>query len=398
MANPPEVPRDSKPPQWPWRVGLVLEEGALAEEIADILAAAGATRVFSFRPAVTSLELVSAVERDRPEVIFVELARTTKAPAEWVADVRRDDDPPLIIAIHAGPDPVEMIAALRAGASEFLCPPLQSSIHEAMDRIGTLMEAKQSKLAERGRTIGFLSAKGGCGATTLATYLTAAMQAVQPNTRVLFADLDVQSPAGHQVLKKEPRRSLPDALESVRRLTSNSWRDFVVSAAPNVDILAAGPEHLSVVPEQWRVESLFRFVSRHYAFVIADLGRHLNPSNWSYLTHLDEVVIVTAPDVLALYQTRSILQTLANRGFDKSRMRIVLNRNLMSPQDFWVESIEQMFEISMFGVIPNDYFTLEKLPPERFEFPAGSPFGNAMVKLATRIIKPNGAGPVKKAA
>jgi Flp pilus assembly CpaE family ATPase len=113
---------------------------------------------------------------------------------------------------------------------------------------------------------------------------------------------------------------------------------------------------------------------------------------------MDELIVVTAPDVLALYQTRSILQTLTNRGFDKGRIRIVLNRNMTSPQDFWVESIEQMFELSVFGVIPNDYFTLDKMAEDRFEFPAGSPFGNAMVKLAGRIVRPNGAGPAKKAA
>ncbi len=235
-----------------------------------------------------------------------------------------------------------------------------------------------------------------CGDT-----LTAALRAAQPDgLRVLLADLDVQAPAGHLVLRREPKRYLPDALEAVRRLTSNSWREFVTPGGPHVDILAAAPDPFALPPEQWRVESLFRFMNRHYNFVLADLGRHLNPSNWSYLPHMDEVVVVTAPDVLALYQTRSIptRRTLTNRGFDKSRIRIVLNRNLTSPQDFWVESIEQMFEITVFGVIPNDYFTLEKMPADRFVFPAGSPFGNAIVKLANRFLKPNGAGPVKKAA
>jgi pilus assembly protein CpaE len=398
MANSPTAPKDAKAAEWPWRVGLVAEDGPLADEITQLLAAAGATKVFTFRPAVSPFEVANAVERQRPEIVFVELAKTSKTPAEWVADVRRDDDPPLIVAVHSVPDPAEMIRALRAGASEFLCPPLQPAISEAMDRIGTLLEAKHAKLTERGKTLGFLSAKGGCGATTIAGHLTAALQTAQPGVRVLLADVDVQAPGGHLVLRREPKRYLPDALEAVRRLTTNSWREFVTPGGPNVDILAASPDPRAAVPEQWRVESLFRFMSRHYNFVLADLGRHLNPSNWSYLPHMDEVVVVTAPDVLALYQTRSILQTLANRGFDKSRIRIVLNRNLTSPQDFWVESIEQMFEISVFGVIPNDYFTLEKLPADRFEFPAGTPFGTAMVKLAMRITKQNGAGPAKKAA
>jgi len=123
-----------------------------------------------------------------------------------------------------------------------------------------------------------------------------------------------------------------------------------------------------------------------------DLGRHLNPANWLLLQNIEELVIVTAPDVLALYQTRSVLQTLSNRGFEKSRVKIVLNRTLNSPRDFWVESIEQMFEMSVFGVVPNDEKTFEKLPRDRFEFPAETPFGRALSKIAARLADGNGAG------
>lgn len=102
--------------------------------------------------------------------------------------------------------------------------------------------------------------------------------------------------------------------------------------------------------------------------------------------------------MLALYQTRSVLQTLSNRGFDKGRVRIVLNRNLSSPQDFWVESIEQMFEMKVFAIIPQDEGMFEKLPRDRFEFPSDTPFGRALMKMAARLAAPNAPGPVGKAA
>jgi Flp pilus assembly CpaE family ATPase len=108
------------------------------------------------------------------------------------------------------------------------------------------------------------------------------------------------------------------------------------------------------------------------------------------MQNVDDLYMVTAPDVLALYQTRSVLQTLSNRGFDKSRVRIILNRNQSSPQDFWVESIQQMFEMSVFGVIPNDESALDKLSRDKFEFPADTPFGRSLAKIAGRILRPAG--------
>jgi Flp pilus assembly CpaE family ATPase len=130
---------------------------------------------------------------------------------------------------------------------------------------------------------------------------------------------------------------------------------------------------------------MFRFLSRNYSWVLADLGRNLNPASWAFIQNLDELFLVTAPDVLALYQTRSILQTLAGRGFDKGRLHLVLNRNRKGPRDFWIESIRKMFEMDVIAVIPEDAPTLEKLPKDRFEFPAASPFGRAVGKLAARL-------------
>jgi pilus assembly protein CpaE len=355
------------------------------------------------------------VDREKPELLFVELARTSKTAAEWILDVRRGEEIPLIVAVHPAAEPSEMITALRAGAAEFLSLPVAPAIHEAMERIGALLESRHSATTERGKITGVLSAKGGCGATTIACHLGAALQlaSVQfaspklvpiqnaaPRARILVADLDHQSPGARGVLRVEPHAHAGDAFEAVRRLSSHSWRDFV-TPTNSVDLLASPadiPNTVAAQPEQWRVESLFRFIGRQYNWVFVDLGRHLNPANWTLLQYIDELFVVTVPDVLALYQTRSILQTLSNRGFEKSRVKMILNRNSSSPQDFWVESIEQMFEMSVFGVIPNDDGTLDKLPRERFEFPADTPFGRALTKIAARLLKPNGPGQARKAA
>jgi pilus assembly protein CpaE len=420
MANTSSAPDTSSRPDWAWKIGLVLETPALRSEIVSAIAQAGAGTLFEFPASAPSFEVATAVDRDKPDLLFVELSHTSKPAAEWIADVRRGEEKPLIVAVHPAADPPEMIGALRAGASEFLCLPIRPAIYEAMERIGTLLESRSHSLMERGKIAGVLSAKGGCGATSFACHLSAALVAADPShdkskanaarTRVLVADLDCQSPGTRGVFRIQPQAHAGEAFDAVRRLSSNAWREFATPIVTGVDLLASpmdvasgklpfdGGATSNSLTEQWRVESLFRFVSRQYNWILVDLGRHLNPANWVLLQNIEELVIVTAPDVLALYQTRSILQTLSNRGFDKSRVRIVLNRNLSSPQDFWVESIEQMFEMSVFGVIPNDEGTFDKLPRDRFEFPAETPFGRAMTKIAARLTGTGSPGSQKKAA
>jgi pilus assembly protein CpaE len=403
-----ETPRR---PDWAWKIGLIVETPALLSEITSVVAEAGAVKVFEFQPSASSFEVTNAVDRDRPDVLFVELSRASKPAAEWIGDVRRGDETPLVVAVHQTADPAEMISALRAGASEFLSVPVKPAIYEAMERIGVLLESRSNAQVESGKIAGVLSAKGGCGATSVACYLSAALQldtARQPGAaraRVLVADLDYQSPGASSVFRSNPQAHAGDAFDAVRRLSTSTWREFVTSIATGVDLLAspldmAATASVSAVlpPEPWRVESLFRFVTRQYNWILVDLGRHLNPANWALLQNIEELFIVTAPDVLALYQTRSVLQTLLSRGFDKNRIRIILNKNQSSPQDFWVESIEQMFEMNVFGVIPSDDGTLQKQPRDRFEFPAETPFGRAMTKIAARITGRNAPGPLRKAA
>jgi pilus assembly protein CpaE len=379
---------------WPCKTGFVVGTAELAAGLARAIADAGGKATFELGVDASSFEVAGAVDRERPEVLFVELARM---PAGWLAEVRRGEELPLVVAVHATADPAEMIAALRAGASEFLSLPVAAGIGEVMDRIGALLEARRTASAVKGRIVGILSAKGGCGATSIACYLGAALSKRNPAMRVLVADLDYQAPAGHQVLRLEPGSHAGHAFDSVRHLNSNSWVDFVSATSsldPPVDLLASpayaagGRDAAPAIPEQWRVESLFRFASKQYGWILADLGRHLNPANWTFLQSADELFIVTVPDVLALYQTRSILQTLSSRGFDKSRIRMILNRNPASPQDFWVESIEQMFEMAVYAIVPNDFVSLEKVRRDRFEFPSDTSFGRALLKLAARLDAP----------
>jgi pilus assembly protein CpaE len=384
--------------RWPWRIGLVLDTPELASELTEAVREFRADCAFSIPAGGPPFETAGLVERERPDVLLAELAQVPGGAADWIATVRAGSDLPLIVAVHPFPDPVNMIEAMRAGASEFLSLPARPGIFEALDRVATLLESRKAATVGRGRMAGILSAKGGCGATSVACHLAAALGGQSGAGHVLVADLDTQSPAAHRVLRVTPKRRVGEAFDNVRRLNAACWSDFATPAAENLDLLGAwdaGQYPGQSLPEPWRIESLFRFLTRNYTWILADLGRFLNPASWAFIQNVDELFVVTAPDVLALYQTRSILQTLAGRGFDKSRLRLVLNRNHTGPQDFWIESIEKMFEMGVMGVIPEDRAAIDRMPRDRFEFPAASPFGRSMVKLAARVAKSD-SGPEKR--
>jgi pilus assembly protein CpaE len=410
-SSPEEKLRDTR---WPGRIGLILESPELMSDLSQAMIEIKADCVFRSAAGVPIFEVASLVERESVDLLFVEMAKVNGGGAEWIRGVRAGGDLPLIVAVHPTPDPPAMIEAMRAGAIEFLSVPMRPGIFDAIERMTILMEGRRAAAQVRGRMAGILSAKGGCGATTVGCHLAAALrhealtgrEATLPGKdvgmrKVLVADLDSQAPAAHRIFRVHPRKRVSDAFESARRLNAACWTEFVTDAGPGVDLLAGWDTSTGAglpSPEPWRTESMFRSLSRSYSWVLADLGRNLNPSIWGFIQNLDDLLIVTAPDVLALYQTRSILQTLAGRGFEKTRVHLILNRNQKGPQDLWVESIRTMFEMNVLAVIPDDPATLDHLPRDRFEFPASSLFGRGIQKLAGRLTMPAKADAGKKAS
>jgi pilus assembly protein CpaE len=379
---------------WPWRVGMVVEAPELAHAISEALTEINAISVCSASPGATAFETANLIEHHRPDVLLVELARVPGSPAEWIQTIRGGNDLPLIIAVNPQPDPSQMIEALRAGASEFLFLPLRPAIFDSMDRIASLLESRQRAAAEPGRLLAFVGAKGGAGATTVACHLASALRNLPTaGGNSLVLDFDYQTTGARRIFRSPAAGRAFDAVQSVRRLNSNVWPEFATNVAEGVDLLSGEPGKSWEGIEPWRIESLMRFAVRQYKWVVADLGRHLNPANWTFLENIQELFVVTMPDVLALYKTRTLLEMLTSRGFEKSRIRLLLNRNQTAPQDFWIESIHQMFEIPVFAVIPGDYPALSSMPAGHYEYPSKSPVGKSIQKLASRLagVEDNGA-------
>jgi pilus assembly protein CpaE len=388
----------SRQSAWPWRAGIVVDNPVLAAEIATALAEVRATCVFQVSATASVLEIFALIERDRPDLLFVELSATSVPAREWMAAVQGADGVPVVAAVNVNADPVQMISALRAGATEFLSLPLSPAIFGALDRIAARLDTSRPAEAVQGKIIGIVSAKGGCGGTTLACHLGLALGRADSSRKVLIADLDYQSPAVHRICHLNPQRRAGETFDSVRKLSSSNWAEFFTPLSPSVDVMAGPDTGNTTMPEPWRIESLFRHLTRSYPIVLADLGRQLNPGTWAFLQHVDELMVAAAPDVLALYQTRYILQTLTSRGFERSRIRLILSMSENTPRDFWIESVEQMFEMRLFGVIPLDRVAMSGIPKDRLSFPAETPFGKAVTKLAARLTADESAGPSRRAA
>src|SRR5207253_1969624 len=131
------------------------------------------------------------VERLRPEIIIIEVTKLRDPMEHVVSRIKASSVDPMVIALHPTAEPEMILGALRAGAHEFLHPPLAENLRQALERKSLERNKTRQLSRSKGNVIGFLSAKGGCGATTIACHTAAELG--RHGKHVLLADMDLDA-------------------------------------------------------------------------------------------------------------------------------------------------------------------------------------------------------------
>jgi pilus assembly protein CpaE len=245
---------------------------------------------------------------------------------------------------------------MQAGANEFIYPPLEETLLPALHRV-TAASLEENRSENLGKVVGFLSAKGGCGATTLACHIAADLKR-QTDQSVLLTDLDLTSGMVGFLMKIASPYSVLDAVSSLSRLDQNLWNAMATTWKPGVSVLAS-PEDFSheFAPTAESLRKVIRFLRTQYDWVVLDLGRSFNEVASAVYQDLDQLLLVSVLEVSALHGVKSIVQKLKDRGEDLDKLQLVLNRT-PKMMDITSDELEKILGRSLFAMLPNDYPSL----------------------------------------
>jgi pilus assembly protein CpaE len=109
--------------------------------------------------------------------------------------------------------------------------------------------------------------------------------------------------------------------------------------------------------EDVRVEHVTRAISLLRAqceFVVIDPPRMLNEITISALDAADDLILLLTLDIPAIRSARRTLDIFTRLGYDRSRIKVVVNRYTKTPE-FDLKQVEKVLETQVFGTIANDY-------------------------------------------
>ncbi|MGB9604748.1 MAG: AAA family ATPase, partial [Bryobacteraceae bacterium] len=309
----------------PLKTALLIASEQLLISARRVLDQLGVRVVFEQGALVNIPAAVARPAQARPEVVLVEIGELGERMAQVFREIRANSTPPALVAIHDAADPEKILAAMRAGACEFVYPPLESNLPPAIERIVAESSGRRRQSAG-GKTIGFFSAKGGCGATTVACHVAAELQRQTPQ-KIPLADLDLETGLIRFLMKTKSDYSVLDAAHNIDRLDEHFWRALISNGMPRLEVIAAPAVAASVEPPaEEAFQRVIRFARTLYDWVIVDLGRSLNPGTMNALEKIDEGYLVTTLEVPALYQAKQLITTLLSTGYGGERLRVILNR------------------------------------------------------------------------
>ncbi|HEX7362982.1 MAG TPA: AAA family ATPase [Bryobacteraceae bacterium] len=368
---------------------VFLHDGTLRSEALETLRSAPHPIPFATHESDWNL-LLERVTKTRPEALVIDLAAVPDMTLA-MRQLRYAAPRIKVVVLHPVPDPQMILAAMRAGVNEFIHPPLDGTLCQALERILSSAEIEIAPAAH-GKLIGFLSAKGGCGATTLACHIACELQNLT-RKKVLLADLDFTSGLAGFLMKTPSSYSILDAVKNLARLDESLWKAMTAKYRTDLSVLPAPASYSRWDhPDENQLRQVLHFTRTQHDWVVLDLGRSLNSIATAVLEELDQLFLVSTLEVVALHGLKSIVHGLFEQG---EKLQLVMNRTPKT-MDISIQELEKLLGRSLYAALPNDYMGLYQSYSSGNLLDPNSRLAQHFSLLAAKIAGVSAAKPKKK--
>ncbi|MGH9653348.1 MAG: AAA family ATPase [Bryobacteraceae bacterium] len=368
---------------------VFLQDGTLRSEALETLRSAPRPIPFAIHESDWNM-LLERITKTRPEALVIDLAAVPDMTLA-MRQLRYAAARIKVVVLHPIPDPQMILAAMRAGVNEFIHPPLDGTFCQALERILSSAEIEIAPPAQ-GKLIGFLSAKGGCGATTLACHVACELQNLT-GKKVLLADLDFTSGLAGFLMKTPSSYSILDAVKNLARLDESLWKAMTAKYRTDLSVLPAPASYSRWDhPDENQLRQVLHFTRTQHDWVVLDLGRSLNSIATAVLEELDQLFLVSTLEVVALHGLKSIVHGLFEQG---EKLQLVMNRTPKT-MDISIQELEKLLGRSLYAALPNDYMGLYQSYSSGNLLDPNSRLAQHFSLLAAKIAGVSAAKPKKK--
>lgn len=267
---------------------------------------------------------IEAYQREpTPPLIVVESTDSPQALLDQIDSLAEVCDAGTkVVIIGASNDILLFRELMRRGVSEYLVAPIDPL--QLISAIGGLFADPAQPFI--GRSIAFVGARGGSGASSVA-HNTAYAMSERIGANTVIVDYDLPFGTAGLDFNQDPLNGVADALGQPDRLDATLLDRMMVRCTDKLSLFAAP----ATLDTDWEIspdafEEVTSRIRSTAPFVVLDL-----PHLWSgwmrkTLISADEVVIVATPDLASLRNAKNMIDLIRHGRPNDAPPRLVLNQ------------------------------------------------------------------------
>lgn len=301
------------------------------------------------------IRLLHDLERHPEAALIVDLASDLDESLKALEKAKQAVPDLYCIASSYSAEGEVVLAAVRAGANDFLAQPVKRlEIRDVMARLERAPRRAAQTASRLGKIYTFLGAKGGAGTTTLAVNFASVL--AQRKQQTVLVDLDWTANDAAMQLGASPQYTLHEVGENLSRMDQALFEGFV-TRDPLGFFLVGPPDTLE--GHGYFTEPMFRefanFLVEKYESIVVDAGRHLSDEIvLGALQSSTSIFLVVTQEFPSIRNAQRYLSALMRLGFTQDQIRIVVNQyqKRNNPNFATLEQIQQTLNQPVFFGIP----------------------------------------------
>lgn len=331
---------------------IVEPDGAARAIIGQLLEGVSAVAVGDFAGVAEAL-IEAPLRRADVVVVRIGAAADEQRALRAVELLARTLPDISIVAVDAHFSADTVIGMVRAGAVEVLHWPLDPD--ELREAFETVRRARRRAPPTRpaGELLSVFSAKGGLGATTIATNTAVLLGEHKPGGTVLV-ELNGRPSDAATLLNVRVTYSVLDAFRNLDRLDESFLRGLIVRHDSGLWVLP-GPLGFEPFPAGADdVRHALGVVRSHFDHVVLDLRHEPDEPTLAALAASDAVLFLTSLDVAALRASAAALAVMRDARVDLAPVRVVVVR-AGTPEDVTLAQAEDTLNARIVASVAHDH-------------------------------------------
>jgi pilus assembly protein CpaE len=287
-------------------------------------------------------------------IVLIDVSRDPAQALQVMHELAAANGEAQVVALAAAKDPDLILRAMRAGAREFVVR------DDAREVARVVAEAARRARSDQpsGAIISLFPAKGGSGATAIATGLAGML--LDGHKRVVIVDLDLQLGDVLVFLDMASRYTIADVLHNMKRLDRELLIASVARHSSGLYVLAQS-DHIEEADKvsPALVGPLLLFLARHFDYVVCDGLRGFDEMSLAALDASNRILLLLSQDVPSIKNAQRCLAVFRRLSYDMERVSLLVNRYQKSDK-IDLQAIGENLGLGVMGVVANDYPTMIK--------------------------------------